>query len=113
MVFAVSLPGCRLMLLSLPNPLWGTMNTTKRKLVVALCRAALVVALPAVGVMIPSQAYAKGCIKGAVVGGLAGHLVHHGVAGAVAGCVVGHHQAAKQRREHEQQNGGAPEGEGK
>lgn len=86
----------------------GYNEPTKRKLVVALCRAALVVALPAVGVMIPSHGYAKGCIKGAVVGGLAGHLVHHGVAGA-----VGHHQAAKQRHEHEQQNGGTPQGEGK
>ena len=84
------------------------MSPTKRKLVVALCRAALIVALPAVGVMIPSHGYAKGRIKGAVVGGLAGHLVHHGVAGA-----VGHHQAAKQRHEHEQQNGGTPQGEGK
>jgi hypothetical protein len=75
--------------------------------------AALIVALAGVGVMIPSHGHAKGCIKGAAVGGLAGHLVHHGVAGAVAGCVVGHHQAAKQRREHEQQNGGPPQGKGK
>jgi hypothetical protein len=48
---------------------------------------------------------ARGCLKGAVVGGIAGHLAHHGVLGAVGGCVVGHHMAAKQQREYDQQQG--------
>jgi outer membrane lipoprotein SlyB len=84
-----------------------------RKLVVALSTRASVVALTTAAVMSPSRGHAKGCIKGAVVGGLAGHLVHHGVSGAVAGCVIGHHAAAKQRREREQRNDGAARGEGK
>ncbi len=62
--------------------------------------AALAIIVAAAG---PVQA--KGCLKGAVVGGIAGHLAHHGVLGAVGGCVVGHHMAAKQQRELDQQQG--------
>ncbi|NMP26932.1 hypothetical protein GW590_08645 [Rahnella sp. SAP-1] len=44
-------------------------------------------------------AHAEGCLKGAAVGGVAGHLAHHAVAGAIAGCAVGHHMAAKAKKE--------------
>lgn len=57
-------------------------------------------------------ASAKGCIKGAIVGGVAGHYAgHHGLMGAAAGCVVGRHEAnkrAREQRELQEQNAGAP-----
>lgn len=56
--------------------------------------AAVVLAAGAAG-----QAEAAGCLKGAVVGGVAGHMAHHGVLGAAGGCAVGHHLAAKHKRE--------------
>jgi hypothetical protein len=41
-----------------------------------------------------------GCLTGAVAGGVAGHYAHHhAVIGAAAGCAVGHHLAAKHKRE--------------
>ncbi len=43
--------------------------------------------------------YAAGCIKGAVAGAAIGHLKNHAVLGAVGGCVVGHHMAAKAKKE--------------
>ncbi|WP_213993468.1 hypothetical protein [Sodalis sp. dw_96] len=43
--------------------------------------------------------YAAGCLKGAAVGAAVGHLKHHAVLGAVGGCVVGHHMAAKDKKE--------------
>lgn len=47
-----------------------------------------------------SMAHAEGCLKGAAVGAVAGHVAHHhAVLGAVGGCVVGHHMAAKARKE--------------
>ena len=49
-----------------------------------------------------SPANAAGCLKGAMVGGVAGHVAgHHAIMGAIAGCAVGHHMAAKERREEE------------
>ncbi|MCC3701292.1 hypothetical protein [Rouxiella badensis] len=45
-------------------------------------------------------AHAEGCLKGAAVGAVAGHVAHHhAVLGAVGGCVVGHHMAAKAKKE--------------
>jgi hypothetical protein len=56
-------------------------------------------------------AEAKGCLKGAAVGGAAGHVAgHHGVLGATAGCAVGHHEASKQERARQAQNGNGDTG---
>ena len=46
------------------------------------------------------QARAAGCVSGGAVGGVAGHMAgHHAVLGAAAGCAVGHHEAAKRKRQ--------------
>jgi hypothetical protein len=62
----------------------------------------------------PTPAFAAGCLKGAVVGGVAGHFAgRHGVIGAMTGCAVGHHMAAKAKREklhQEQQQQPQPHG---
>lgn len=65
---------------------------------------------------VAGQAQAAGCIKGAVVGGVAGHYAgHHAVLGAMGGCVVGRRlardKAARARAEQQQQQG-APAGNG-
>jgi hypothetical protein len=55
-----------------------------------------------VGALIAAStpASAAGCLKDAVVGGVAGHYAgHHGIVGAMTGCTVGHHMAAKAKRE--------------
>ena len=58
-------------------------------------------------------AHAAGCLKGAVVGGVAGHLAgHHGLLGAGAGCAIGHHEASKEARAHQQQQAGSDIGHG-
>ena len=43
--------------------------------------------------------YAAGCLKGAAVGAAVGHLKNHAVLGAVGGCIVGHHMAAKDKKD--------------
>lgn len=43
--------------------------------------------------------YAAGCLKGAAVGAAVGHLKNHAVLGAMGGCIVGHHMAAKDKKE--------------
>jgi hypothetical protein len=53
-----------------------------------------------------TPAHAAGCLKGAAVGGLAGHVAgHHGVLGAGAGCAIGHHEANKNAKAAQQNQG--------
>jgi hypothetical protein len=68
-----------------------------------------------VGTMIAGSApaFAAGCLKGAVVGGVAGHYAgHHGFIGAMTGCAVGHHMAAKEKREKLRQERQQPQPHG-
>ena len=67
---------------------------------------ALAAALLAGAALLPTgQAQAAGCLKGAVVGGVAGHFMgHHGGIGAAAGCAIGHHRAAKNAQQRNNQN---------
>jgi outer membrane lipoprotein SlyB len=48
------------------------------------------------------SAQAAGCLKGAAIGAVAGHFVGkgHAVLGAIGGCAVGHHLAAKAKKQH-------------
>ena len=67
---------------------------------------ALAAALLAGTAFLPAApAQAAGCLKGAVVGGVAGHFMgHHGGVGAAAGCAIGHHRAAKNAQQDNNQN---------
>lgn len=51
----------------------------------------VLISVAALGLAMPSQVEAKGCIRGAVAGAVVGHYAgHHAVMGAVGGCVAAH-----------------------